>query len=136
MRIPVLGADRYLGQATVTAPPAPVDSVPGDAELPHAGSADPAQSRRAAAVHWLGAVLRTHWIFALVLAAGAAGRVLTMVAYGPALLYIDSFRYLDNMASLKPTGTDPMGYPLVLRLLLDVGNLQLVVGIRWRSSRR
>jgi hypothetical protein len=123
MRIPVTRADRYLGQAS----PAPVDSVIGDGELPRA---DSARSRGGAAVHRVGAVLRTHWIFAVIVTLGAAGRVLTMVAYGPALLYIDSFRYLDNMGSLNPTGTDPMGYPLVLRLLLDVGNLQLVVGIQ------
>ena len=89
-----------------------------------------ARRRRAEAVRRVGATLRTHWFFALVLAVGATGRVLTMVAYGPALLYIDSFSYLKNIGPLTTAGNEPMGYPLVLRLLLDVGNLQLVVGIQ------
>jgi hypothetical protein len=86
--------------------------------------------RRTTVIRRVGAVLRTHWFFALVLAVGATGRALTMVAYHPALLYIDSFRYLSNTGPLNPTGTDPVGYPLVLRLLLDVGNLMLVVAIQ------
>ena len=89
-----------------------------------------ARRRRAEAVRRVGATLRTHWFFALVLAVGATGRVLTMVAYGPALLYIDSFSYLKNMGPLSPTGNEPIGYPLVLRLLLDVGNLELVVAVQ------
>ena len=70
-------------------------------------------SRVAKAAHGFGAVLRTHWFFALVLAVGVAGRVLTMVAYRPVLLYIDSFGYLTNIQGLNPTGNQPIGYPLV-----------------------
>jgi Glycosyl transferase family 2 len=91
---------------------------------------DAAPHRRASAMRRIGAVLRTHWFFALVFAVGATGRALTMVAYHPALLYIDSFRYLANTGPLNPTGTDPMGYSLVLRLLLDAGNLVLVVAVQ------
>jgi hypothetical protein len=89
-----------------------------------------ASARRGPAMRRIGAVLRTHWFFALVLALGATGRVLTMVAYQPALLYTDSFRYLANTGPLNPTGVDPMGYSLVLRLLLDAGNLMLVVAVQ------
>ena len=79
----------------------------------------------------IGAVLRTHWFFALVLAVGATGRALTMVAYQPALLYTDSFRYLANTGPLNPTGVDPVGYSLVLRLLLlHADSLMLVVAIQ------
>jgi hypothetical protein len=94
------------------------------------GGAGSAPSRRARAVHRAGAALRTHWFFAVILTVGAVGRVLTMVAYGPALLYIDSFSYLRNVGPLTPGSNEPVGYALVLRLLLDVGNLQLVVGIQ------
>jgi 4-amino-4-deoxy-L-arabinose transferase-like glycosyltransferase len=81
-------------------------------------------------MHRLGAALRTHWFFTIVLAVGTAGRVLTMIAYRPALLYIDSFGYLSNMGPLNPSGNQPIGYPLVLRLLLDVGDLELVVAVQ------
>jgi len=74
--------------------------------------------------------VRTHWFFTLVLAVGVAGRVLTMIAYRPALLYIDSFGYLDNSGPLRPTGSEPIGYPLMLKLLLDIGNLTFVVAVQ------
>jgi hypothetical protein len=95
------------------------------------GGTTAASPRRGTAMRRIGAVLRTHWFFALVLAVGATGRALTMVAYGPALLYTDSFRYLANTGPLNPTGVDPMGYSLVLRLLLDAADsLMLVVAIQ------
>jgi hypothetical protein len=74
--------------------------------------------------------VRTHWFFVIVLALGLTGRVLTMVAYRPALLYIDSFGYLTNSGPLNPTGNQPIGYPLALKLLLDVGNLTFVVAVQ------
>jgi hypothetical protein len=89
-----------------------------------------APSRRADLLHRLGRVLRTHWFFTLVLVIAAAGRVLTMIAYRPALLYIDSFGYLNNIKTLNPTGNQPIGYPLVLKILLHVGDLQLVVAVQ------
>jgi len=89
-----------------------------------------APSRRARAVHRVGGALRTHWFFALVFAVGGAGRVLTMVAYRPALLYIDSFGYLANSKSLNPTGNEPIGYPLLLRVLLHFGNFETVVALQ------
>ncbi|MQA10448.1 MAG: glycosyltransferase [Pseudonocardiaceae bacterium] len=50
-----------------------------------------------------------------------------MVAYQPAILYIDSFRYLSNVDDLWPGGVNPIGYEaFVLRPLLWFGNLELV----------
>jgi len=92
------------------------------------GEAPP--SRRAKAAHRVGGALRTHWFFALMFTVGAAGRVLTMVAYRPALLYIDSFGYLANSKSLNPTGNEPIGYPLVLRVLLHLGDFETVVALQ------
>ena len=89
-----------------------------------------APSRRAKTLHRISEALRTHWFFAIVLAVGTAGRVLTMVAYRPALLYIDSFGYLANVGPLATTRNEPMGYPLVLKLLLDVGNFEFVVAVQ------
>jgi 4-amino-4-deoxy-L-arabinose transferase-like glycosyltransferase len=73
---------------------------------------------------------RTHWLFAIVLLLGTAGRVLTMLAYRPALLYIDSWGYLNNRITLYPGGGQPIGYPLVLKLLVALGGTALVVAVQ------
>jgi hypothetical protein len=70
-------------------------------------------------------VLRRHWPFALVLAAGAALRVACEVAYRPALFYSDSWGYLSmahgkGIVSFAPLR--PSGYPLVLKVLGVVGD--------------
>jgi 4-amino-4-deoxy-L-arabinose transferase-like glycosyltransferase len=65
---------------------------------------------------------RRHWLLALLLAAGLTLRVLTQLAYQPALLYIDSTKYLLGAYP----GDDPPGYQLLLRPLLALGNLDLV----------
>ena len=69
--------------------------------------------------------VRGHWPFALVLSAGLALRVLTEVAYRPALLYIDSAKYL-----VGSRGTTPEGYQVMLRLLDPVGGLALVAAVQ------
>jgi hypothetical protein len=75
---------------------------------------------------------RRHWLFLAVLGAGVALRVVTQVAYRPALLYIDSYRYLGNLYDLSPTATSqPIGYMvLLLRPVLSVGNLAVVAGVQ------
>lgn len=76
--------------------------------------------------------LRTHWLVAALFVVGVALRVMTTFAYQPALLYIDSFRYLGPIGlSLSPAGIDPPGYDLfVLRPLFLFGGLQLVVVVQ------
>ena len=69
--------------------------------------------------------VRGHWPFVLVLSAGLALRVLTEVAYRPALLYIDSAKYLVGSG-----GTAPEGYQVLLRLLDPVGGLALVAAVQ------
>jgi len=69
--------------------------------------------------------VRGHWPFVLVLAAGLALRVLTEVAYRPALLYIDSAKYLVGSG-----GTAPEGYQVLLRLLDPLGGLGLVAAVQ------
>ena len=51
--------------------------------------------------------LCAHWLVTVIFAAGLVLRVLTQVAYRPALLYIDSARYLAGPAarSRKATGS-------------------------------
>ncbi len=71
-----------------------------------------------------------HWLLIILLTAGIALRLITMLAYEPALLYIDSYRYLDNLYLLDPTQLDPVGYDWLLRLLLPLGGFHTVVALQ------
>ena len=62
---------------------------------------------------------------ALVFAAGLALRVFAELGYRPALLYIDSVKYLAG-----PDGSEPEGYRVLLRLLDPVGGLGLVAAVQ------
>ena len=73
-----------------------------------------------------GGLLRTHWIASLVIAAGLVLRVLAQVAYHPALLYVDTLKYLYG--AWPPA--DPLGYKLILGPILLVGDLGTVVAIQ------
>jgi hypothetical protein len=77
----------------------------------------PAASRR---------LLRRHWLAAALLLVGLVLRVLTEIAYRPALLYIDSVKYLYNAWP----GTDPVGYKVPLKAILLVGNLGTVTAVQ------
>ena len=74
--------------------------------------------------------LRRHAFLLVLLAAGTTLRVLSWIAYRPALLYIDSFRYLDNLQGLRADGINPVGYDLLLRPLLAVGGLSFVAAVQ------
>jgi hypothetical protein len=69
---------------------------------------------------------RQHWLFAILLGAGVVLRVLASVAYRPALIYIDTMKYLYNAYP----GADPIGYKAPLKLILTVGNLETVAAIQ------
>jgi hypothetical protein len=69
--------------------------------------------------------VRHHAWFFLVLTAGLTLRVLAEIAYRPALLYIDSARYLQGSVA-----TAPQGYPALLRPLEPVGGLALVAAVQ------
>ena len=58
----------------------------------------------------------------VLLAAGLALRIAAQIAYQPALIYVDTLKYLYGASP----GADPLGYTLVLRTILVVGNLSLV----------
>ena len=84
-------------------------------------------SRPAAArAHLAAAVLRRHWLAAVLLAAGLVLRVLAQFAYRPALFYIDTTRYLYNDAQ----GMDPVGYKGPLRVLLAVTNFNTIAAVQ------
>jgi Dolichyl-phosphate-mannose-protein mannosyltransferase len=68
---------------------------------------------------------REHWLLTVLLAAGLVLRAAAQIAYRPALIYIDSLRYLYHAH-----GADPVGYRVLLRPLLLVGNLDLVAAFQ------
>src|ERR1700729_3260487 len=86
--------------------------------LPHPGRArrTPEASRRA---------IRRHWILAALLTGGLGLRVVTQIAYRPALFYIDSFKYLTGSS-----GYDPEGYRFLLAPILWAGNLAVVAAFQ------
>jgi hypothetical protein len=75
----------------------------------------------------IGRKLARHWVFALLLAAGLVLRVAAQIGYQPALLYIDSKKYLFGTEVKFWGAFDPLGYLLlVLRPVLWFGNLAVV----------
>jgi hypothetical protein len=93
----------------------------GPAELPGA------RARVSEAVrHRMIPGLLWHWLISALLLAGLALRLLSLIAYRPALLYIDTLKYLYNAWP----GTDPLGYKGVLKAILVAGNLETVAAIQ------
>ena len=74
-------------------------------------------------------VLRRHWVFALLVAAGLLLRIIVQIGYHPALLFIDSRKYIfgTEFSTSEWGSYDPIGYTLfVLRPVLMFGNLAIV----------
>jgi len=90
-------------------------------------AATPVQAAGVARAGWR--TVRRHWVFLLVLVAGLALRVLAEAAYRPALLYIDSVKYLEGSVA-----TAPQGYQALLRLLEPAGGLALVAAVQHASG--
>lgn len=66
-------------------------------------------------------------LFIVLLGAGAAMRVIVLAAYRPALmLQRDTYVYLVNAFSDRPSGWRPILYSLLLRPLLAVGDVAIV----------
>jgi len=71
-----------------------------------------------------------HGVFLAFLLVGALLRIVTQVAYRPALLFIDSYAYLGNIQRLSPTHIQPVGYAVALRPVLSLGNLATVAALQ------
>ncbi|HSJ47045.1 MAG TPA: phospholipid carrier-dependent glycosyltransferase [Euzebyales bacterium] len=71
-----------------------------------------------------------HWLFAALFVAGVVLRVVTVSAYQPAFFLNDSLYYLANTAELSSAGYWPVGYSVVLRGILAVGDLATVVWVQ------
>jgi hypothetical protein len=85
-----------------------------------AGHALPRRTGRA-----LRAAASRHWLAVALLAAGLVLRLLVLFAYRPALLFVDSVRYLYNAY-----GQDPVGYSGPLKAILFAGNLDMVAAVQ------
>jgi hypothetical protein len=68
------------------------------------------------------AILRTHWLASILIAAGVVLRVLAQLAYHPAIIYIDTLKYLYD----SWPGSDPVGYKVPLKFILAFGDLGTV----------
>jgi hypothetical protein len=95
--------------------------VTGTGSQPPGQDGTPAPAR--AWLAQLPGLLRRHWLVTAALAAGLVLRVLATVAYQPALIYVDTLKYLYGASP----GSDPLGYMYILRAILAVGNLTTVV---------
>jgi hypothetical protein len=98
---------------------------------PDATGAAPAATGRAgwAGRPWPGraaAALRRHWLVTVLLAAGLVLRMLALAAYHPALIYVDTLKYLYGASP----GSEPLGYTALLRLMLLPGDLGTVAVIQ------
>jgi len=74
-------------------------------------------------------VLRRHWVLGLLLASGLALRAVAQIGYEPALLFIDSKKYIfgTDFNTTAWGSFDPLGYTLfVLRPVLMVADLAFV----------
>jgi hypothetical protein len=72
------------------------------------------------------AVLRYHWLATLLIVAGTVLRVITWMAYHPAIFYIDSIKYLYHGWQ----GSDPLGYKIPLKIVLAFGDLGTVTALQ------
>jgi hypothetical protein len=105
------------------------DGEPGAASTPPQPQSQRAGPRRAMAA--LAGLIRRHRLFSLALVLAAVIRLLTMLAYRPAMLFrLDTFDYLWGAVHLSPNVVNPSGYSLFLRLLLPFHSLALVVAIQ------
>jgi hypothetical protein len=107
---PGAAADGSAAAGTAPAPPAPVAAADRPAS----------RGQRAAAL------LRLNWLAAVLLAGGVALRLLVQVSFSPAILYIDSVKYLYGAWP----DADPLGYDAPLRVILAVGNLSAVEAVQ------
>src|SRR5580704_19026553 len=102
----------------------PAADGPADGPASNSTGAAPQAPRRPGAA--AAATLRRHWLITALLLAGLVLRGLSMAAYQPALLYIDSLKYLFGAWP----GNDPLGYNVILKVLLIGGDLNTVTVIQ------
>jgi hypothetical protein len=91
-----------------------------------AGTADAAGRTGRPWLRRVAMAVRRHWLVAALLAAGLVLRVLALAAYHPALIYVDTLKYLYGASP----GSEPLGYTVLLRLMLLPGDLGTVAVVQ------
>lgn len=71
-------------------------------------------------------LLRRHWLVIALLCTGMIMRILAQIAYHPALIYVDSLKYLYGAYP----GSEPLGYTALLRLILLFGGLGVMTAVQ------
>jgi hypothetical protein len=99
-------------------------SVQEDTRTPETTPAE--AERRRGRIAWGARLARRHWALVALLVAGSALRVLTQLAYRPALLYIDSTKYLLHGMEEY----DPVGYRALVRPVLWFGDLSALAAVQ------
>jgi len=119
---------RHEGAGIPPGAPAGRIAQPGTAGTGPAGAGPAATAGRAGRKWPLRAAVavRRHWLVAALLAAGLVLRVLAVAAYHPALIYVDTLKYLYGASP----GSEPLGYTVLLRLMLLAGDLGTVAVIQ------
>jgi hypothetical protein len=102
-------------------------SVTSDAEPVDLSESSPAGKPEPSAIR---TIAESHWPFLVVLVFGLTLRVVAQMAYRPALLYIDSYRYLELVRTTNPATGQPLGYAFFLWPVLKLGNLFVVVALQ------
>ncbi len=117
------GAPNRNGAANSTHPASQNGAVnSGTANGPDGGAPGRRQRSAAALAAATLGLLRRHWMASALVTAGLVLRILTQMAYHPAIVYIDSLKYVYDAWP----GSDPVGYKIPLRLILAVGDLGTV----------
>jgi hypothetical protein len=119
-----------LGQA-MTEPPvatrADEGTPPPDGAPPAAATTETAPGGRWR-TWWHRAItaVRQHMLLSVLVAAGLVLRILAQIAYLPALIYVDTFKYLYNNAP----GADPLGYRYLMKIVMVAGNVTTVAALQ------
>ena len=82
-------------------------------------------------------LVRRHWLFWLLLGAGLVLRAVTQIAYEPALLFIDSKKYIFGTDYVNTIwgSFDPLGYSLlVIRPVLIFGGNSFGISSKYCES--
>jgi hypothetical protein len=111
---PGTAADAY-GPAAVAPAPAEVTAVPA-ALTPGSAARGPAESRMDRFMWAAVGFVRRHWLFLLLVLGGLLLRAMAQIAYQPALLFIDSKKYIFGTDFLNTNwgSFDPLGYSLLI----------------------
>jgi hypothetical protein len=77
-----------------------------------------------------GGLVKSHRAFTVLVVVGTILRVFAMAGYRPALLYNDTFEYVDVALRLRPFPERPDGYSFFLRALEPAHSFMLVVALQ------